>query len=425
MISIFKKFIKSRAAINGMWLYILQLFNTVIPLVTLPYITRILGPTEYGYFSIAINLINYFMVVVEYGFHMSGARKASLATNIDELHKTFTSIVLSRLFLCLVSFALVLLYAFFFIESKKQVTCLMLLFLIPLGMVLQQNWLFQGLQRMKFVTITSVIARSISLVCIFVFVRDKDDLALYCICYSITTVIIGLVGTCFAITKIHVRFVKVQLSDIVNELKSGWYVFTTSLSSKVFSAFGITVLGFLSTEHSVGIYSAIYKIPQMILLLWNPVSQVMYPISSKKMTDSYTAGRKYIKRLERIIVPIFGIGLIFTALVSKLVIRIAFGSEFETYYYLIFPLLLWVFFGIINNFTGIQTLLAGGYSKEYSRCFMLGIVLIVTMNLLFVYLYDMIGAAIAASISEFLLGVLLYLQVKILDKRHCINADKR
>ena len=347
---ILRRFIKSKAAVNGMWLYILQLFNTVIPLITLPYITRILGPTEYGYFSIAYNLISYFMVIVEYGFHMSGARKASLAKNINELHKTFTSIVISRLLLCLGSFVLALLYACLFIETDKQKLCLILLFLNPLGIVLQQNWLFQGLQRMKFITITSVVARLISLVCIFAFIRDNGDLTLYCVCYSITTVIIGLVGTYFAITKIHVHFVKIQLLDVINELKSGWYVFTTALSSKIFSAFGITVLGFLSTEHSVGIYSAIYKIPQMILLLWNPVSQVMYPINSQKMTASYSQGRKQVNKLAIFIVPVFGLGLLFTALVSRWIIKIAFGVEFSKYYYVIFPLLLWVLFGIIKQF---------------------------------------------------------------------------
>ena len=98
------KMLKSKAVQNGMWLYVLQLFNTVIPLITLPYITRILGAAEYGVFSIAFNLIGYFQVVVEYGFAMSGARKASLSKGIDELHKTFTAIMLSRLLLCFLCF---------------------------------------------------------------------------------------------------------------------------------------------------------------------------------------------------------------------------------------------------------------------------------------------------------------------------------
>lgn len=424
MIDIFKRVIKSKAAQNGMWLYVLQFFNTVIPLITLPYITRILGATEYGYFSVAYNLIGYFMVVVEYGFHMSGARKASLIKNVSELQVTFTAIVIARLFLCCICFVCAVVYSLFFIKSAKNTICLLLLFFIPLGMVLQQNWLFQGIQQMKYITIASVIARLLSLACIVIFVRDENDLAVYCICYSLTTIVIGVVETVLAITKLNMRFVKIKLLDIINELEAGWYVFTTALSSKVFSAFGITVLGFLSTEYSVGIYSAIYKIPQMVLLFWNPISQVMYPINSKRMTESYRNGRIYVKKIEMIIVPIFAVSLLLVSSLSKWGVKIAFGSQFANYYYIVFPLLLWVLFGIINNFSGIQILLAGGYSKEYSRCFMVGVLLNIVLNIVFVWFFDMIGAAIAAATSELIFGILLYIQVKRLDNKFDVNTDK-
>lgn len=416
MFNEFRKIINSKAVKNGAWLYVLQLFNSVIPLITLPYITRTLGATEYGYFSVAYNLIGYFMVVVEYGFHMSGARKASLANNAVELHITFTSIVLARLLLCFLCFAGTAVYSVLFIESKKSILCLLLLFFIPLGMVLQQNWLFQGLQQMQYITITSVIARVISLVCIFAFVHDESDLAFYCFFYSATTVVIGLVGTYFAITKLNMRFVKVKWSDVINELKSGWYVFTTAFSSKIFSAFGITVLGAFSTEYNVGIYSAIYKIPQIVLLLWNPISQVMYPINSKQITESYKLGRNFIKKIEKIILPIFGAVLLCISLTSRSIVKLAFGSEFEKYYYIIYPLLFWVLFGIINNFSGVQILLAGGFSKEYSRCFVVGIIVNILLNLLLVWMFGMMGASVAAAVSELLLGILLYIQVKLLDK---------
>lgn len=418
---ILRRFFKSRAAKNGMWLYVLQLFNTVIPLLTLPYITRILGASEYGIFSIAFNLIGYFMVVVEYGFHMSGSRKASLTKDTNELNKTFTSIIAVRALLCGICFVLTLIYAVAFVDSFKQRLCLIIMFLIPFGIIFQQNWLFQGLQKMQYITITSVVSRLISMACIFLFVKSPKDLPLYCVCYSITTVMIGVVGTYFAVSKLHIRFVSIRIQDIVEELKSGWYVFTTSLSSKIFSAFGVTILGVMSTDFSVGVYSAIYKIPQMGLLLWSPISQVMYPISSVKMTESYNGGRKYVQRLEKIIIPIFVFGIVFVAIFAKYAVNIAFGDEFVPFYYILYPLLIWVLFGIINNFFGVQTLLAGGYSKKYSRCFMVGVILTIILNLILIPLLDVLGAALAPAISEGIFGILLYTQVKQLDRKHSIK----
>lgn len=416
-----RRLMKCSAVKNGLWLYVLQMFNTVIPLITLPYITRILGAEEYGIFSIAFNLIGYFMVIVEYGFGMSGARKASLSTNIQDLNTTFTAIILSRALLCFICFVSALGYSNIFMQNEKQRGCLILLFLIPLGTVLQQNWLFQGLQRMKYITIASVVARIISLICIFGFVKTSNDLSQYCIFYASTTIIVGIVGTYFALHKIKVKFVKLSWRDVLAELKDGWYVFTTSLSSKIFNTFGITVMGIMVAEYYVGIYSAIQKIPQMILLIWSPISQVLYPIASQKMTFSYKDGRRYVKRIEKIILPIFLLLIILVGFFAKPFIRIAFGQEYAAYYYIIYPLLFWLVFGILNNFNGIQTLLAGGYSKEYSRCFLFGVVFNVVFNIVFVKLWGIIGAALAPALSEFLFGLLLVRRIHLLDKKGARN----
>ena len=414
-----KKYMKSTAVKNGMWLFVLQLFNTVIPLITLPYITRILGAKEYGVFSIAFNLIGYFQVAVEYGFAMSGSRKASLSKNVDELHKTFSSIVVARILLCTLCFVLALGYSAIFMHSQKQRFCLIILFLIPLGTVLQQNWVFQGLQKMQYITITSVISRVISLICIFVFVRDKSDLPLYCICYSITTVMIGIIGTYLAITKLKMRFVRITMADVIEEIKSGWYVFTTSLSSKIFSTFGITVLGVVASEQDVGVFSAIQRIPGTMILVWFPIGQVLYPIASKRMTESYQDGRVFVKKVQYKILLLFALIIACVAVFAKLIVGIAFGKEYAGYFYIVYPLLAWVFLSILNNFKGIQVLLAGGFSKEYSKCFQAGVISNVVLDFVLAKIWGIIGVSLAIALSELFLSVLLTREITKLDRKMC------
>lgn len=413
-----KKIWGNQAINNGLWLYALQIFNTIIPLLTVPYITRILGATEYGFFSIAFNLIGYLQVVVEYGFGMSGARKASLAKTIEELNPTFSSIILSRIMLSVACAILTVVYGIIFFDSEKQMVCTVLLFLLPIGTILQQTWLFQGLQRMQYITISSVLARIISLICVFSFVKTANDLYIYCIAYSITTLLIGIIGTVLAIKVIGVRFVHVSFKRVIEEIKSGWYVFTTSLSSKIFSAFGVTVLGIMTTEHEVGVYSAIFKIPQIVMLAWTPVGQVLYPISSKKLTTSYLNGRKYVKKISCFILPCFGALVLGISIGAKRIINLLFGGEYATYYYIAYPLMLWILFGIVNNLLGIQTLLAGGYSKEYSKCFGVGVITTIVMNLLLIWLWGVVGAAISPVISEFVLCILLIGEIRKVDKKN-------
>ena len=89
------KIVSSKSVANGMWLYALQFFNLVVPLLTLPYITRILGAESYGTFSIALNVITYLQVVVEYGFGMSATRKVAIEGK-KNLNRTFTAVIFGR-----------------------------------------------------------------------------------------------------------------------------------------------------------------------------------------------------------------------------------------------------------------------------------------------------------------------------------------
>lgn len=407
MLNKIRNLLKYKSVNNGIWLYFLQIFNTVLPLLTLPYITRVLGATEYGVFSIAINIVGYMQVVVEYGFGMSATRKVALNKQHNHINKLFTTVLVSRIILLLLCSFVVCVYFVINQSSIKQCICLIVLLSSLLGYCVQQNWLFQGLQEMKYISIVNIVARTISVVLTYSLVKSPDDLFLYCLLYAIAPCISGGLGFFLAKIKYHVCFVKITLEDIVNELKMGWYVFTTQLSSKVFGAIGITFLGFFSTDLVVGIYSAIQKVPNIMLLIWMPISQVMYPIASKKMEESFENGIRYVYRFRKIFIGLFAIAALIVAVFSKTLVTIVFGAEYAQYFYWILPLLVWMLVSINNNFWGIQILLGSGHDKEYSKCFQIGVVCTVVFNLLLIYFEGGLGAAWAPLFSECILGITL------------------
>lgn len=170
-----KKILKRKSVKNGAWLYLLQIFNTVVPLLTLPYITRILGAKQYGIFSIAINVIGYYQVVVEYGFAMSATRKVALSDkNSDSLSKTFSTVFFSRCILLMVCFGITVGYIFLNRNQLSQCFCLMILMITLFGNCIQLNWLFQGMQQMKYITIVSMISRTITVNFLLVYLLKGD-----------------------------------------------------------------------------------------------------------------------------------------------------------------------------------------------------------------------------------------------------------
>ena len=419
-----KRLAGKKALHNGIWLYLLQIFNTVIPLITLPYITRILGPSQYGLFSIALNLQGYYQVIVEYGFGMSATRKVALQENSEKsLRGLYSRVLASRLMLMLPCIVLTIVYTLFNYSQVDQCVCLAILTASMIGYCFQLNWLFQGMQCMRFVSIANIIGRTISVLLIFALVKSNNDLFVYCILYSITPIVVGLVSNVIAWGKFNIRYVRVTIPEVLSELKSGWFVFTTQLSSKVFGAIGLTFLGFFASSYETGIYAAIQKIPTVMLLAWSPISQVLYPISSQRIASSYGDGKAFVRRTRKWVFPPFMFIAFLIAILAKPVIAIAFGDEYADFFYWIYPLLAWVVVSINNNFLGIQTLLASGHDKEYSRCFNISVVFTALSNLGLIYLFHGDGACLAPLLSELVLWVLLIDADRKIAKGQFVSAS--
>ena len=404
--------LKSKVFKNGIWLTVLQLVNTVIPILTIPYITRILGTEEYGIFSIALNWVIYLQVLVEYGFGLSGSRKVSLDENNKDLNKTFNNIISARLLLCSASFIILNLIAFVAKFEFKTYISMLLLSLMILGTTFQLTWLFQGKQDMKFITITNVVARIISVLLIFILVKKNEDLYLYCLLYSITWMISSIISLFIAKKKYRLKFQVSSCRDVLFELNEGRHLFASAALIKIFSGFGITVLGIISSSAVTGIYAAISKIPFILTMFFAPISQAIYPHNSGKFKSNFSEG---IKKVIKICLPICFIFTFISVIIiifRDLIVRIMFGNGYIEYSLIIIPLVLQFIFAMTNNFLGIQILVASGNQKRYSYSLVIGSISIVLLNISLGYLFNIYGIAFAAMIGEIILSLSLYYNVR-------------
>lgn len=394
---------------NVSWMFILQVFNTVVPMLTLPYVTRILQPEKYGEFSIALNIIMYLQVIVEFGFELNGSRKVALAQNESEINKIFNEILFSRFLLLFLSFIILLLLTltgYFDFEAFK---CSLILFMMVVGIVFQCNWLYQGKEDMKFITYTNVIGRTISVLLIFLLVKNKNDIYIYCLLYALNILASNFIGYFIAIKKYNLKIYIPSINDICCTIKDSVYLFISSAMGKIFCNLGITILGAVSTEYYVGVYSAIQKIPNILIMLFTPVGQAIYPYVSKKFSLSYIEGAQFVKKIcILILIPFLFIAAILIAL-NKIIIGTFLGQIYANYSTLIIPLTIWLILSILNNFLGIQMLVGAGYQKEYSKAFQLSVIVIIISNLVLDNLYGMYGVAWSTMISELSLTLILSL----------------
>lgn len=401
---------------NGLYMLMLQVFNVVVPMITVPHVTRILGTEGYGIFSLALNWVAYCQVIVEYGFALSATRKASLILEGEKLNRLYTCVVLGRIFLCVLA-ALVL--AVVFLMSGKGedfLLCTVVLYLVAVSAVIQSNWLLQGKQNMRPIAIIGAVAKSVSVGLIFIFVRTRADVYLYCLLYAFPSVIIGILGMCLVYKQYCIKIIRVTWLEILDELKDGWHVFTSSFMSKLFGGIGITILGFYVSDHDVGTFSAIIKIPTVLTVLFTAVSQTIYPNVCRKFSESYRNG---ISQVTKYCVPVMLVVFAAAAVVAvsrRWIVGLLFGPEYVAFSDVIIPCLLWAVFAIGNNFLGIQTLVASGNQKEYSIAFALGTFFLIVYNVALIWIFGVRGAAWAMLISECTLTMLLIVMLAKIPK---------
>lgn len=396
---------------NGIWLFILQVFNTVVPMLTLPYITRILEPSGYGEFSLALNWVLYFQVIVEYGFGYWGARKVA-TDNGSTLQKTFNNIITARLLLLILSFILMTTVFLFSGKDINHFICMCILFSMVLGVAFQLTWLFQGMQEMKYITLINAVSRLASVLLIFLMVKRDTDVNLYAFLYSATYIISAIMGLYLAHKRYGLKFGISSIKDTIGVLIEAWPLFISQAMAKILSGFGVTVLGMVAASSAVGIYSAIYKIPYAMALFFNPISQAIYPNISTEFTKSKINGLRRIKKIAFCIMPLFAIISIIIMYFSHQIVQICFGSDYSNYSNILVPLCLWFLFSIINNFLGIQILVASGHQQEYSKAFLISALAAIVMYIILGNLFNIYGIAIATFFAEITLTAILLIQIK-------------
>lgn len=402
---------KSKLLKNGLWLFVLQVFNTVVPMVTIPYITRVLGTAGYGAFSLAQNWILYFQVIVEYGFGFWGARRIAVSGK-ECLQNTFSTIITSRLVLMGLSAAVMCIV---YMLSGKEIghyICMSILFSMVVGAAFQLTWLFQGMQDMKYITVINALSRLISVLLTFLMVRKPSDVYLYCFLYSCTYLFSAVIGLWVARRKYLLKIRLCKFSDILVGLKDAWPLFISQAMSKVLSGFGVTILGMVAANSTVGIYSAMYKIPYAMALLFAPISQAIYPDISVAFGESQKVGIGRVKKIAGWIVPAFLSASVLIMMFNRPLVEIMFGNAYASSSFILIPLVAWFVVSVINNFLGIQLLTGSGHQKEYSNAFLISGFFSVVLNIVFGKLFGMSGIACATLVSEIIMSGLLLYQVK-------------
>ncbi|WP_230458510.1 flippase [Yersinia enterocolitica] len=347
-------------------LLLLQGSNYIIPLLTLPYLTRVLGVEGFGVYSLTLSLAQYFVILIDFGFNLSASKKiAEHQDDPEYISKIFFETLISKSILCLVSIVIVVLLlatnSHAVIQRELIYTVLMLI-----GTTLMPVWFFQGIEKLSVVTNLMIVAKLSMLPLFFIFVDNDADVKYAVMIQSSMNLVAGIIAIIYIYRKKLVRVVDFSNLRVSYTLKDSFPIFCATLSISLYTMSTTIIIGIFSNVYEVSIFTAADRVKGAILGVFLVLGNAFYPrINSllvNKKEEAYALIKKifYWQGALCIIITIFVIAF------SKLITRIMFGheySEVSTLLILFSPVYLLV---IQSTVLGNYILLPHGHKTSYT-----------------------------------------------------------
>lgn len=394
--------------------YILNLINTgtqmLFPLITFPYVCRVIEAGGIGQINFFQSIISYISLFTCLGIPMYAIREiARDRSDVVQMNRTAMEILLLHSMLTLVGYAIVAILCLTVPQIQVNIPLFLILSLTIFFTAIGCEWFYQGIEDFKYITIRGLIIKTVSVVLLFIFVKSKTDL-LYYGCYTVFGVLGGNIFNFFRLRKyIHRENIIFSELHIKRHIKPVLKVFSFSVVTSFYLQLNTVLLGFLKNALAVGYFAAATKVMQMLLTMSACLGSVMMPrashlIAENKETEFNRLIQKSYDFTLAIALPMT-IGLIFCA--PSLITALC-GVKFEHSILpsqIIAPIILMV---AISNVFGIQVLFPKGKINIVTLCCGIGAVADLILNLCLIPFFSYIGTSIAYLGAEVATTVSMY-----------------
>jgi PST family polysaccharide transporter len=361
---------------NTALLYIVQMSSYIFPLITLPYLARVLGPSKMGIVAFASSFVWYFQVTTEYGFDLSATRTIAVHRDDPEvISRTFNSVMAAKALLFGLSFVAMVVIVGAVPRFRSDWVLFFASFLAVAGNLLFPLWLYQGLQVLQHVAVRDISAKFLSLVAIFLLIHRESDYVRAAGIQSGALALAGLVGLVMVPRLTRVRFQMPAWGEVTARLREGAPMFVSMAAMTLYGTTNVFILGLVSTSTEVGYYSSAWRIILALRMLVGPVVGALYPHISHMAARSQGDVIRFLRRYSLLLsAPFFLIGVVLL-IAAPWIVAIVFGPKYLPTTLLLRIMAFSPFFLAISHSYTSYYMLAFGYDKEWTRMVVMGTVL--------------------------------------------------
>ena len=416
----------SKKSITKNYIYnmIYQALTLVLPIITTPYLSRVLGAEGIGIYGYTYSVVTYFILFGSLGVALYGQREIAYAgENKEKRNKIFIEVNIFRFIT--IAIATIVYGLIFMRRNIYQVYYRILLFELWAA-AFDISWFFQGMEEFKKTVVRNVLVRLSSVALVFLLVKTREDLVKFVLIYSLAD-FIGNLSLWLYLPK-YTKDVKVKNIDIWKHVVPIFMLFIPQIANQVYKILDTTMIGKLVIEKSeTGYYEQSQKVIRLLLTIVTSLGVVMVP----RMASTFASGdRKKVNEYMKLsfkFVFFLAFPLMFGIVsVSSSFVPVFFGRGYDKVIQLInimSPIL--VLMGVANV-VGVQYLLPTKKQKEYTVSVTIGVISNFFLNYYLIKRYEAIGAAIATVLSQLIVDVIQLLYIKNdIDVKEIIMLAKK
>ncbi|MFR5266939.1 oligosaccharide flippase family protein [Clostridium sp.] len=381
-----------------------QTIIIILPLITFPYISRVVGVKGIGIYSYSYSIVSYFMLLVMLGVTNYGNRNiATVKDNKDKLSNTFWDIYLIQLISGTIMIILYIIYIIFFLKDNQNIAWVQGIYL--LAAIFDINWLFFGMEKFKITVSRNVIIKILSVICIFIFVKEKSDIIIYTFIMASSHFLSNFILWFFL--KKYIYSIKINIKRTRKHIKPNLILFIPVIAVSIYKIMDKVMLGQMTNMIQVGYYENTEKIINIPMGIITAIGTVMLPRMSNLISKgNIKKSEMYIEKSIQFVM-FMSCAITFGLMaIGPEFILIFFGEEFSYCGTLIIYLAPTVIFISWANVIRTQYLIPNKKDNIYIKSVFLGAIVNLTINITLIPKYKSLGAIIGTIIAE--LSVMLY-----------------
>ena len=307
---------------NGVSLMVFQVAKIIFPLITLPYLTRILSVEVYGVVTYARAVMNYMQIFVDFGFVLSGTKDVVKARDDQKkLNIVVGDTMVARILLGLIGFVIVTILAFALPILRENMLFTFLSYFAVFLSIFLFDFLFRGMEIMYVIAVRFVVMKLISTILTFILVKSDANMILIPI-LDIISSFVAIALVLYEVKKTHIKMKISNLKNAFDKIKESFIYFLSSAAAVSLNAMSTIIIGICMNSAEVAYWGLAMQVIGTITALYNPISDSLYPEMIKE--------RKFgpMKKALKIFTPFVALGSIVTFALAGVIFKILGGDEY-------------------------------------------------------------------------------------------------